>query len=122
MRNIQIDFTGTMIATVTPDEFRRGERDFWHDGEQWTIRRMQLQKDGSITIEARKSDKPHRDTLTEYPVYTKFSPNRKLITNVGKVQSRRGKRKLVAEDPKPYEPLKGDTDTGLGERRKRYIR
>jgi hypothetical protein len=115
MRNISIDFTGTLIATVTPDEFRHSNREFWHDGDHYEIKRMQGNKDGSITIEARKTASPDsRDTLVEYPMYTRFSPT-------GKIENRKGKKKLKATDPKPYQPLKGDTETGKGERRKRYI-
>lgn len=124
MRDISIDITGVLTASVTPDEFRRGERLFYHDGQQYSIFLMTRRKDGAIIIRAKKSDeKDDLGSLREYPVGTRFSPKGTTTERLGKIENRRGKRKFKSvTDEKPYVPLRGDGADGRGEARRKYIR
>ncbi len=123
MMNVETDAFGVMSANMSLSEFKALGRIFTHEGRTFKLKTACRLPSGFIYITAREADSPeYQDTLAEYPMYTKYSPNRKTFVNIGHIESRRGKRKLKMEDPKPYQPLKGDTDTGLGERRKRYVR
>jgi hypothetical protein len=63
-----------------------------------------------------------RPVEQEYPSEARFSPHpRKLYEFEGRIVNQKGKRKLVLKEPKPYQPLRKDTASGRGEKRKRYI-
>lgn len=58
----------------------------------------------------------------EYPTMTRLSPRGRTREVAGKVMNQGGKRKVKISEPKQFVPLKGDTPSGYGEKRKRYIR
>jgi hypothetical protein len=58
----------------------------------------------------------------EYPTDTLYSPRSSSSERIGKVVRVGGKSKFKATEVKPLPPLKKDTLSGYGEKRKRYIR
>ena len=122
MFNATIDIFGNFTAEVSTTELKELGLVFPRDGKLYRIRTASRLKSGFIQITARETDEDAPSVESEYPSFTKFSPRGKTFEHLGRIESRKGKRKLKAADPKPYVPLKGDTDTGIGERRKRYIR
>jgi hypothetical protein len=94
-----------------------------YDNAVWTVTRATKLADETVFITAKKvGTKDFHDSTKEYPIDTKFSPRSKTHEYVGGVQSRRGKLKLVLKEIKEYQPLKHDTLSGYGEKRKKYIR